>query len=71
MLYHERGVALDSGCFTRRDRHNAPRPDPQTLAEVKIHADPNFVSKGDKKAKKIWDDYKKKHNLTDQKQGFK
>jgi len=31
-MIHEGGAALDSGCFNRRDRHNAPSPDSQTLA---------------------------------------
>jgi len=30
----ENGAALDSGCYTRRDRHNAPTPDAQKLFEM-------------------------------------
>ena len=63
----EGGEALDSGRYTRADRHAAPRPDSRKLAEVQIHTDVNHKSKGDKRAEKIWLDYKTKHKLTHQK----
>ena len=67
LMVLEGGEALDSGRFTRADRHAAPRPDSSKLAEVLIHTDMTHKSKGDKRAEKIWNEYKTKHKLTDQK----
>ena len=67
LMVLEGGDALDSGRFTRADRHDAPRPDSRRLAEVLIHTDINHQSKGDKRAEKIWNEYKTKHKLTEQK----
>ena len=67
LIIAENGVALDSGRFSRKDRHAAPPPDRTRLAELQIECDINYQTKAEVKARKAWEDYKKLHNLCDQK----
>ena len=67
LIVAEQGAALDSGRFSRKDRHAAPPPDRTRLAEIQIHCDENYQTNAEKKARKAWEDYKKSHDLCDQK----
>lgn len=62
----EDGAALDSGRFSRKDRHDACSPCETRLAEIQITCDENYQTKAEIKARKAWADYKSKHNLCDQ-----
>ena len=67
LVVAEDGAALDSGRFSRKDRHNASPPDENRLAEIQIGCDLNYQTRAEMKARKAWADYKTKHNLCDQK----
>ena len=65
MIVQENGEAIDSGRFSRADRHAATFPD--DYLKYSIETDPNFDSKGAKAAKKAWSDYKQENKLTEEK----
>ena len=66
LIIQEGGEALDSGRYSRKDRHSAVPPDEARLAEIQIEADENFQSKGEINARKAWAAYKEKRGLTEQ-----
>ena len=63
MIVQENGEAIDSGRFSRSDRHQAGFP--TDYLKYSIEPDPNFDSKGMKAAKKSWEEYKKEHKLSE------
>ena len=66
LIIQEGGEALDSGRYSRKDRHSAVPPDEARLAEIQIEADENFQTRGEIKARKDWAAYKEKRGLTEQ-----
>ena len=61
----ENGEAIDSGRFSRADRHQAEFP--SNYLKYSIETDPNFDSKGMKIAKKTWAQYKLENELSEEK----
>ena len=66
LIVQEHGEAIDSGRFSRADRHQATFPTDQYL-KYSIETDPNHDSKGMKAAKKSWAKYKTENDLSDEK----